>query len=358
MSAHRLNNLDSLRLAGALSVIVGHSYYLLGMSQALPDVLGYPIQTLGVVIFFSISGYLITASWNRTRDPVAYFAARFLRIFPALIVVALVTVLVIGPLVTTLPLDEYFRDPRTWSYLDNIRMLPQFILPGVFVDAPYANVVNGSLWTLAVEFFCYLVVPVLLAAPKLFRAPLLAAAMAVSLWLFTTPAVDSPVVYGTRLCDAAEMWLFFVAGALLRLAHERWRGIFRTDVAVALMAGYLCFTSLWEARFDQVAWIALPYVLLTIGLASTPYVRRAARYGDLSYGLYVWAFPVQQLVVQAMGVRALAINLSVVVVVTGALAWLSWHLVEGPSLKLKSRTVRWVKAGRHAGPQPATAEAA
>jgi peptidoglycan/LPS O-acetylase OafA/YrhL len=93
--------------------------------------------------------------------------------------------------------------------------------------------------------------------------------------------------------------------------------------------------------------------VLTVGLASTPYVRRASRYGDLSYGLYLWAFPVQQVVIDLWGVQRMSVNLVVVTAITALLALASWHLVEHPSLKLKDRVVR-----RFARPRPQPAPAA
>lgn len=334
---HRVNNLDFLRLVGAVAVVIGHAYHLTGRPALVPWVIGYQIQGLGVVIFFAISGYLITASWSRGRDIVAYTAARCLRIFPALVAVVLVSVLVIGPLTTVLTTADYFANERTWSYLTNIAMEPQYDLPGVFTDIAYPNVVNGSLWTLPAEFFCYIVVPLALIVPRVLRAPVVSVLLAVALWLSLTPAPESAVIYGTRISDAAGMWVFFAAGALLRLAHERWRGLFRADVAVGLTAWFLLVSALYPAHMPKVAWVALPYVVLTIGLASTPYLRRSARFGDLSYGIYVWAFPVQQLVVHVLGIQRMAVNLLLVLAFTVPLAWLSWRLVEEPSLRLKSR---------------------
>jgi peptidoglycan/LPS O-acetylase OafA/YrhL len=348
---HRTNNLDALRLVGAVAVVVGHAFHLTGRPTYVPWMLGYGIQTLGVIIFFAISGYLITASWSRGRDLVGYTAARCLRIFPALIAVILVSIFVIGPLTTTLSTGDYFANSRTWSYLDNIIMRPQYDLPLVFADLPYANVVNGSLWTLPAEFFCYIVVPLALVVPKVLRVPVVSLLLGVALWLSMTPAPESAVIYGTRISDAAMMWVFFAAGALLRLGHERWRGMFRTDVAVGAMAAYVVALSLWPVHVGKVAWVALPYVVLTVGLASTPYVRRAARFGDLSYGIYVWAFPVQQLVVHVLGVQRMAVNLLLVMAFTLPLAWLSWHLVEQPSLRLKDRIGRRrVAAAGHDAP--------
>lgn len=338
--APRSNNLDALRLLGAAAVILGHAYHLTGRPLLIPGLFGYPVQTLGVVVFFSISGYLITASWSRSPSVVSYTAARALRIFPALVVVVLITVFVLGPLVTTQTVGQYFDNPRTLHYLVNIVMQPQYDLPGVFAtDVPYPNAVNGSLWTLPAELFCYLMVPLLCLVPRFARPVTFAAALVVSLVLAAIPAVDSPVIWGTRVSDAALMWVFFAAGALLRLAHERWRGLFRTDVAVVLGLAYLMLSALQPTWTTRISWIALPYIVLTIGLASTPYVRRAARYGDLSYGMYLVGFPVQQLVVVYVGVVAMSLNLVLVVGISAVLALVSWHLVEAPSMRLKNRLV-------------------
>jgi peptidoglycan/LPS O-acetylase OafA/YrhL len=146
------------------------------------------------------------------------------------------------------------------------------------------------------------------------------------------------VVYGSRLSDAAGMWVFFAAGALLRLAAQRWPGrLFRTDVAVLLVSTYAVTISMAPTWTPWVAWLALPYAVLVIGLASTPVVRRAARFGDMSYGLYLWAFPVQQLVVHFVGVQRMLVDVPLVTALTLAIALVSWHLVEHPSLRLKDR---------------------
>jgi peptidoglycan/LPS O-acetylase OafA/YrhL len=350
-TAHRSNNLDALRLIGALAVIFGHAYHIVGRPFENPVVAGYPVQTLGVVIFFSISGYLITASWSRTRNPVSYLAARSLRIFPALIVVVLVCMFVIGPIVTVLPRDQYFDAPGFWSYLSNIILRPQYELPGVWGDHPYPNAVNGSLWTLPAEFFCYLLVPLVFLVPRAARIPVIGLLLAASVWYSMTPPLESAVIWHSRISDNALMWVFFAAGAILRLLAERGMK-FRTDVAVGLLAVHVVIAGTLPQHTTKVAWLFLPYVVLAVGLASTPYVRRASRFGDLSYGLYLWAFPVQQLVIDLWGVQRMSVNLLVVTAFTTALALASWHVVEHPSLKLKDRLVRRLTR-RRAEPAPA-----
>lgn len=336
----RSNNLDALRLLGAILVIIGHAYHLLARETELPFVFGFPISTLGVVIFFSISGYLICASWTRKRSIVPYMAARSLRIFPALIAVVLISMVVIGPLVTRLPVHSYFAASSFHGYLSNIWLLPQYDLPGVFTDLPYRNAVNGSLWTLPAEFFCYLVVPVVCVRWLGVRIPVLAGLIGLSLYLAQIPAASSPIIYGTRLSDAASMWVYFAAGALIRSLHERHRGLFRTDVAVLALLAQVALTSLYPSAVLWMTWVFLPYAILTAGLASTPVVRRAARYGDLSYGVYLWAFPIQQLLVLNMGTMRMSVNLVLVTGISLVLAWCSWHAIEGPSMRLKDALLR------------------
>jgi peptidoglycan/LPS O-acetylase OafA/YrhL len=346
----RSNNFDALRLVGAAAVIVGHAYHLLGRPEQNPFILGFPISTLGVVVYFTISGYLITASRTRSANPVTYLSARVLRIFPALAVVVLVSALVIGPWMTTYPVSTYFDLPRTPSYLSNIVMRPQYDLPGVFTDLPYPVAVNGSLWTLPAEFFCYLVVPLLLVWPRRLRPVTLAVFLGASLWLASVPPEQSPVVYGSRLSDAAGMWVFFATGALLRLAGKHWSTVrfFRTDVAVLAVCAYAVTIAMSPTWTNWLAWLALPYAVLTIGLASTPVVRRAARFGDMSYGLYLWAFPVQQLVVHFGGPRRMLVDLPLVTGLTLVLAFVSWRVVEHPALRLKDRLAARLDQGRPA----------
>lgn len=348
---HRSNNFDALRLLGAFVVVIGHAYHLLGRPEGVPFLLGFPIHSLGVVVFFSISGYLITSSWTRGRSLVAYFSGRVLRIFPALIVVVLITIFVIGPWATHETKSAYFHAPGTWDYLHNIWLMPRYNLPGVFPHVPYPNAVNGSLWTLPAEFFCYLIVPVALAWRRDIGAALIALCLVAALLLQQVPEPDSAVIWSTRITDAAQMWVFFAAGALIRVAHERWRGFIRTDVASMLMLTYLIMLAVRPAATPWIAWAALPYVILTVGLASTPVIRRASRYGDFSYGLYLWAFPVQQLLIKFHGPMRASYDIAAVTIVSLMLAYLSWHFVENPCLNLRQAIRRW------AAPRSVTATA-
>lgn len=333
-AVRRDNNFDALRLVAALAVILGHSCVLLGRPELVPLIFGIGIQELGVCVFFVISGYLIVGSWERSRSLPQYFTSRVLRIFPGLILVALFSAFILGPLVTTLSPDGYLGNGQTYSYLRNIALLPVADLPGVFEDNPYPSAVNGSLWTLGAEFACYLLVPVIGFLPRLLRIPawgLFAAASIVLSFMHVE-------IYGARVESGAFMWVFFAVGAILRLGLRReW---FRLDVAAFVLVLWLGLLGFFPQYSVYLAWIALPYCVLALGLHSTPGVRRASRYGDFSYGLYLWAFPVQQAVVHFFGVLPLGLNLVVVIAITAAFAYASWHLVEQPSMR-RATTMPW-----------------
>ena len=126
----------------------------------MPIVFGIPLTQLAVGVFFVISGYLISGSWERRPQLPRYLTNRVLRIIPGLFLVVVVSAFVLGPLVTTLAAGDYFTDGGTYSYLRNAVLIPNYALPGVFAGNPFPGAVNGSLWTLPAEFACYLVVPV------------------------------------------------------------------------------------------------------------------------------------------------------------------------------------------------------
>src|SRR5688572_1487341 len=168
-SAQHDNNFNLIRLVAAWLVIYGHSYPVTATSG--PDVLQQLVQIkfaggIAVDVFFVISGFLIAASLERNRLT-HYLAARALRIFPAQIVCVLLCVFVLGPLLTTVA--DYWSSPQTWKYLwKNITLgRTQYFLPGVFEALP-SKAVNGSLWSLPIEFRLYLLLG-LLAVLRMFR---------------------------------------------------------------------------------------------------------------------------------------------------------------------------------------------
>jgi peptidoglycan/LPS O-acetylase OafA/YrhL len=325
------NNFNWMRLVAAWLVLLSHSYHLngVGAQEPLLRLTGgkMTLGTLAVGVFFAISGYLITASGFARPSLPAFLAARVRRIFPALLLVVLLSALVLGPVMTTLAPAAYFTDPAVLGYIvRNVGLLHlQFNLPGVFGANPYGPAVNGSLWTLPIEFSLYLAVGGAVWALRRLRLPaapswalLAASAVTAGCWLLLWQGSKS---------GAVLLVPYFLCGAALRLARN-WLPLH--GGAAAALAVALALATLGDARlFALLASVAIPYG--TLWLARHPrwvLPLDTARLGDLSYGVYLFAFPVQQTLLalgQGHSPLSLCLQASALVV---PLAWLSWHGVE------------------------------
>lgn len=318
------NNFDLLRLAAALLVIFHHGFVLTG--RAPPRLAGIDdLGGLGVGVFFVISGYLVTASFERSAGVGDYLAKRALRIAPALIVVLLLTALVLGPLVTTLSPGAYLARPEPWLYVvRNALLYPvAYALPGVFEHNPFPGAVNGSLWSLRLEFTCYLGIAALGAGRLLTRPVTAGLAVAAGVVFLVIERVLPGGASGEalRLIDlAARNGFLFLGGAWLHLRGRAPRA-WEVAASAALLA-----TPLWL--------LGLPAIVVAIGRLPGPRLP-----ADVSYGLYIYAFPIQQTLAW-LGV--LSFPAAVLAVLPFAIA--SWYGVERPALGLKQRLARGVGA--------------
>jgi peptidoglycan/LPS O-acetylase OafA/YrhL len=334
----RDNNFDFMRLVGAALVIVGHAFVLTG--EAPPGMLGMGLHSLGVKIFFVVSGYLVTESWLRDPSVLRFLLRRSLRIFPALIACVLMTVLLLGPVVTRLPMTDYLVSPVTWDYLSNIALYVRFGLPGVFESNTFPNAVNGSLWTLPVEFVAYSLLPLVLLLMRLRGGAWLAAALALGLVIAEIglrgfPITEQPVIYATGVISGLQLTTYFVIGSAYRLLrlerflHVHWAALLLATSMLVPVGGVTL--ALWQ-------YLAIPYVTLAFAMPRVAHFARVSRYGDFSYGLYLYAFPMQQLAVLLSGNEHTPYaNMAFALATAGMLAVFSWHYVERPAQALKPR---------------------
>lgn len=293
---------------------------------------------VGVVLFFAISGYLVTVSWLADPHLLRFAARRALRIWPGLLAAVLLCAAVLGPLVSPLPADQYWRHPLTLEYFANLWLDTRYALPGVFEGNPFPSSVNGPLWTIPLEVLCYAALALLgtlgLVHLRPF-APLLLLTLAAALeWRYSV-APGQPVPAWSPLLQYA---LMFTLGASLACWRTAWLGR-RLLTAAVLVALLLLLRWTGPAIIGgQVPLLICATLAVVGGTASTPLLERAGHWGDFSYGLYIYAFPVQQLVVWAFANQigfAAALGLSV----AGALllAALSWQLLEKTALAFKPR---------------------
>ncbi|RZI65236.1 MAG: acyltransferase [Variovorax sp.] len=331
--SHPVNNFDFWRISAAALVLVSHQFPLLGKSA--PALMpGVTLGVVGVFIFFAVSGFLVTQSWLSDPHAVRFVQRRFLRIWPALFVVTLATALVMGPLVSELPVAEYFAKAETHRYFKVLLLNIRYELPGVFLSNPYPRAVNGSLWSIPVEVRWYWVTLFagLLGLLRV-RAAVLVSMLALAVyhfWIYgaeSNPARNYGIEYG----------LFFVYGACLQLYRSAWEN---RSLLFALPLAAVAALFLVLGQPLVALWVCLPFAVIATGVASTPVLCRAGRFGDFSYGFYIYAFPIQQLAIWGTSASlSLPAYLALSAVFTTLLALLSWHLVEKPALRLKpSRT--------------------
>jgi peptidoglycan/LPS O-acetylase OafA/YrhL len=332
---HKDNNLNLLRLVAALLVLYAHSFDFYGNT---PEVfLGFESYGgIGIYVFFTISGYLIAKSWRYDSSVINFLIKRSLRIFPALIVVVVVSAFLLGPVFSTLTAKQYFSNFAFTLYLKNILLYPVFWLPGVLENARIPNNVNGSLWSLPVEFFMYLVVMALgflfKGSRQIYTIVTAMFAMAAVFWCWQDTA--PVVVYGTDTKNIFTSGIFFMIGACYaRWGLERWFSL--SGAIVMIMATLLLAPYSSVSKF--LLWVTLPYVALAYGLSKSWLGSLVDKIGDCSYGVYLYAFPVQQFVLLEFPNIAYPTYLAVTAITTLGLGYVSWHLIEKRILKFKPK---------------------
>ena len=290
-------------------------------------------------MFFAMSGFLIARSWTEEPSPGRYALKRALRLLPALVVAVAFTTFVVGPLFTTEPLGDYLTEPATWFYFVRASLLVTIAghLPGVFADNVYANAVNGSLWTLPVEAGCYVMVAVLGLLGLVRRGPLLLAGAIVCLLAVTPLSPLSTALGGTAAGGNVPIVLLlvgtFLLGGLFYALRARLRLSWLVLAALALL-WVLTWNGAWTA-FTTV--LLFSYGTLVLAFRTPSGLRGVVAPGDVSYGVYVYAFPVQQsLWALHPGLRP-GVMFAIAAPVTYALALLSWRAIERPALRLKRR---------------------
>lgn len=344
------DNILMLRLLAALMVVFGHSYVLVGHDAYLEEPLHrlFPhmfINLAGVAIFFTISGFLITLSFLRRPELLRFLRARVLRLWPALAVVVGAWSFVLGPMLSTLPPHDYFGpgdDGGTvyryfWSNISLVGTWPS--LPGVFAGNPVARHVNGSLWTIPYEATMYACVAAA-GAMRLLRFPWLASFLiaatlcAIVLWPMYVGAgsVGGVPLFGLQLAGC------FGAGSIACLLR-RYMPVSTALMILIAVAGLL-------ARQTPLMWLGVLYFVFWF--AYVPRLPAIPRQLDLSYGTYLWAFPVQQTIIRIGGAIHPLVLFAIATPIVLAIALASWLLVERPALRLKN-----VRSRRVAMPEPA-----
>jgi peptidoglycan/LPS O-acetylase OafA/YrhL len=331
------NNYLLLRFLAALLVIYGHSYAvtrLPGHMDLIQRLLHFTYAGgVGVDIFFVISGFLVTASYLNRRDWSEFMKSRCLRIFPGLVVCLVATVFLLGPIVSSLGATEYLFGPQLYADLGNSVGLHELHLrlPGVFEHLPVDGV-NGSLWTLPPEFLLYVLVGLFGLSGILFRPRIFLPLVVGLLALYAL--LSGEVHFFQERVHYLRLFILFGAGSLLRVFSDR---VPLSSVLLLLFSAATVLVYRTPAFEDCfAAWL----VYGTLWFAYVPNLHWFNRAGDYSYGLYIYAFPIEQTLRQYFPDITPLELFPVATLLTLICAMLSWHFVEHPALRLKKVNFR------------------
>lgn len=331
------NHFDLLRLLSAVLVVFGHAR-ILGAQPPIIDpenlIFQWDMGRTGLLCFFIMSGYLVTGSLERRKNPLVFMAFRGMRIFPALVFCMLVMGFLIGPILSNLFWGDYFFSNETWQFIKNISVYRlHYKLPGVFETNPGGSSVNGSLWTIPYEFTCYGI----LAITGIFsilknRYFTLALFLILIILHFTLrPVLDTIVlpIIGVDLKRGLALFLFFLSGSL----YFKFKELFIWKALHGWVALFVVIFTSNNPLFELFELFFLPWIIFSIAFSKKKFSISFIRKNDLSYGLYLWAFPCSQIIMSffqkpmdpfLLGTLTLAPALLI--------AALSWFVIEKPAL--------------------------
>jgi len=333
------NNYDFLRVFAALCIIFSHCFGLSGkfgeepLAQFTKGTLSFSF--IGLSIFFCISGYLIAKSANSSPTLKNYLWKRVLRIQPLLILVCILTIFLLGPIFTNLTVGQYFLNANSWSYFRNI--LPvfglQFTLPGVFVHNVSENGVNGSLWTLILEERLYIVMVIVFLFRKqnpdffIILIGLLNALYLGNRFFFhgnMDPFLsDTTFFYGLLFLNSAVLYFLNIN--------------FLKSRFLLILLVIICFImAVVFPRLDFIFLFSIPVLVNSVAKIKG-FTNNAGIYGDFTYGIYVFSFPVQQMFLAAgiINENPYKLYLCTLIIVV-PMAFLSWNIIEKKCLGLKN----------------------
>lgn len=334
---NRKNNFTLVRVFLSWLVLFSHSFAIqnpTGLAYPFASVLkgSTDFGTLAVSGFFVISGFLVTASLQK-RGWFEYVISRSIRVFPALFVCVFISVFVLAPVVTSLSISDYFFNSDFYLYLNNIVPLwsVEFILPGVF-DSNTRNAVNGSLWSLIVELRCYILLAI--AGMFGFLSNRVLANFSI-LWIFVFALNFSnsfPMLGASKDHVYLITSLYFLVGVSFYINRQ----FIPISKSMALFSLLAIFYSFGEQWFLLVFPVCFAYLLFFVVYA-TLFIDIDKKIGDISYGMYIYAWPIQQTVAFAFPGLNVYENIVWSTLLTIVCAKISWEYIEKPALSLKER---------------------
>jgi peptidoglycan/LPS O-acetylase OafA/YrhL len=335
----RNNNFDFLRLTFASFVIVTHSYPLSGIISCdfLCNITNGQVtfSYIGVKGFFVISGYLIFQSLQRSENVFDYFWKRLLRLYPALFILLILTI-VLAPFIYQSDVP-FFLNKSIITYIPNNLSLYhiQNRIDGIFNNNPYKSTINGSLWTIPYEFTMYILLSFLIIFKK--NKLITQTLLIISFLLLLISNVlyfekFKPYRFILSGDNFVDLGIFFISGSLLAAANiEK----LKLKKELLILFVILFILSIYYNFYCYSKYVTLPILIVLLGLNPIKFINNIeTKIGDLSYGLYIYSFPIQQTLMYYFKLNFMELMVYSLII-SCAFAYLSWHFIEKKALKYK-----------------------
>jgi peptidoglycan/LPS O-acetylase OafA/YrhL len=339
----RDNNFDFIRLAMAVLVIYSHSYPLgTGSESAEPFTIVTRHQVTGgnqltgghiaVDVFFIVSGFLITASYERSSGIASYLKKRVARIYPAFVVAMVFSALVMVPL-SGGHLVETSLNRKVLDFVVQTARLQEYHLAGEFAGNPSPGAMNGSLWSIEYEFWCYIGVVFLGLSGILRRQRVLLALFICTVILGYVYAVFQLSQGGHilgQIFGSPPFWARLLPMYMAGIVFYRFRAHLSLKSSWILVAcGLLVAAALVPCGWPLFFPVAGAYLVLAAAYHPAIRLHGWSKYGDFSYGTYLYAFPIQQQLMRWIGHPVSHwVLFGLATPVTLVCAIISWHGVE------------------------------
>jgi len=339
----RRNNFDLLRLIAALQVVLTHVYsHVLvahNYQNKYTDMVFELIKNIpGVPIFFLISGFLISLSYEKNSSLRDYITNRVLRIYPGLYLNIFIGILIVYFLGFVTFNTQFF----TWLFAQ----LTIFQFYNIDMFREYGTgVVNGSLWTISIELTFYIVLPILFFIYQKNKAILWAIAfLTFGLWLYD---VDSSreLIYEKLLHVSILPYLFiFIIGLLFFKYFDKLKEYvdnkFFIWLSIFVLFKFILYSLSLEMNFAfyTLQWIIFTFMTFSFAFSFRDLSQKLLRGNDYTYGIYIYHMLIVNFFIHIGFVGefkylVFILTLSILIGVT------SWYLVEKPFLKLKKHSL-------------------
>lgn len=318
-SIDRDNFFDVIRFIAAFLVLYSHQFALSGFEE--PSFLRFTsVGGFGVIVFFGVSGYLVAQSGIRSDGFLNFIFKRVRRIFPALIFCGIVIYLFLGLMLQPCMV---FTKKTLISFINLVflRGADAMTMANGFI---YPSSIDGSLWTLPLEFLCYIILGIIFCFSKTIKPALLVFSFMLILSVYLLAHPTKIGFYSIAIQAFAPLATSFFMGVLMSLTKANW-GLKKTKVFLFFSLFLLLFSLSGTYEINVLGYVIIPILIIIAGVSGKDKLIHG-RF-DYSYGIYIYAFPVQQVIINYVGVGFWE-SMLFSAIITLILASLSWHFIE------------------------------